>query len=125
MVRAAALHITTMSRRVVGMLQPHAPRGSRTADPSDGNGPTLWDGKTARERRSATLTLCSNSFGLVATAHVAARPHQNLVVENLLIRRQLAVLTVRLEANRRVGFGSGQAAVDPRSPVLRRLAQTT
>jgi transposase InsO family protein len=40
------------------------------------------------------LTLCLNFLRLLfATAQADARPHQNLVVENLLLRHQLAVLT--------------------------------
>ncbi len=44
---------------------------------------------------------------LFATAQPAARPHQNLVVENLLLRHQLAVLTRSTRSHRGLGFASG------------------
>jgi len=76
----------------------------------------LWDGKTSRDRRSARLTLCSNSSGsLFATAQAAARPHQNLV-ENLLLRHQPGAHPSNSKPTAGAASPLGQAAVDPRAP---------
>src|SRR6266571_7164560 len=60
---------------------------------------------------------------LFTAVQVVVRRRHDLVIENLLLRHQLAVLT---RPTRRRPHGSasplGQAAVDTRLPVLRRLA---
>ena len=55
----------------------------------------LWDGTTSGERKSAMLNpTCSNpSWLLTTTVLTWLRPRRELVLENLLLRHQLAVLT--------------------------------
>jgi hypothetical protein len=54
----------------------------------------LWGGKTSGERRSAMLTLCSTFSGSCSPPCKPWRvSHHDLVIENLLLRHQLAVLT--------------------------------
>ena len=65
-------------------------------------------------RQNLTRAQISDAHGvlellslLFTTVQAVARPHQDLVVENLLLRHQLAVLTVQLDADRKLGFASG------------------
>ena len=44
---------------------------------------------------------------LLTTVRAVVRPRQDLVLENLLVRHQLSVLTGRLDADRMLGFASG------------------
>ncbi len=54
----------------------------------------LWGGKTSREHRSVMLTPMLDLFRLLfTTVQTATRSQQELVLENLLLRHQLAVLT--------------------------------
>jgi hypothetical protein len=61
---------------------------------SQGMQMNLWGGKSSRGRRSAMLNACTHSLWLLLTAILAwARPRHDLVLENLLLRHQLAELT--------------------------------
>src|SRR6266508_4294764 len=87
----------------------------------------LWGGKASRELRSVMLTPMLDLFRLLfTTVQTATRSQQELVLENLLLRHQLAVLT--RPTQRRPWYSAspqGQAVVDPGSPVLRRLARAS
>ena len=64
--------------------------------------------QNSREHRSAILTPVLDLFWrLFTTVRTAARSHQELVLENLLLRQQLAVRTRPLEVDRVPGFASG------------------
>ena len=83
----------------------------------------LWGGKNLTRAQIRDADSVLELLWLVfTTVRAAVRPHQDLVLENLLLRHQLAVLT---RPTRRQPYARlrllGQAGVDSGSPTLRQL----
>src|SRR3989442_424635 len=63
---------------------------------------------------------------LLTTVRAMVRPRHDLVIENLLLRHQLSVLTRPTRSRPRARFRPwDKLAVDSGSPILRRLARTS